>query len=118
MEPAKLLEALRVAEAQSAFYRYRPYGHPETLCPDGSLWIEKGWEAWSNKPWQLDFHNCGAKERAVIGANGSGKSMSPSWEVAAHALGDYPDWYTGFRYDRPTKIWVGAIDADQQREDR
>ena len=75
-----------------------------------------GWEEWSNKPFQLEFHNSGLKERASISGNGVGKSIACSWETAAHALGEYPDWYQGFRFDRPVKVWVGAIDADQQRE--
>lgn len=114
----ELKEELDRRIAQSQFRKYRPLGHPDTLCPDGSLWKSMGWDEWSNKPWQLEFHEMGlrCKERAIIAANGAGKSFPIAWETACHLLGDYPDWWEGFRFDRPVKWWVAAIDADQQRE--
>lgn len=75
-----------------------------------------GWDRWSNKPWQLDFHNTKAKEKANICANGVGKSYSVLWETAAHLMGDYPKWYKGFKFDKPVKWWVGSIDASLQVE--
>ncbi len=97
---------------------HRPYGHPDTLCPDGKLWKSQGWETWTNKPWQLEFHNAGKdhKERLTICGNGVGKSISGAYETAVHATGMYPEWWEGARYDRPVKIWVGTIDAQMQRE--
>lgn len=103
--------------AQAQFKKYRPYGHPDTLCPEGKLWKRMNWAKWSNKPWQLEFHNSGKtnKERAAIDANGVGKSFCTTWEGAAHVMGEYPDWYDGIRFEKPVEMWVGAIDADQQR---
>ena len=117
MDEQELLKLYEERLAQSSFRRYRPYGHPDTLCPDGVLWKRSGWEKWSNKPWQLEFHNSGKnnKERAAIDANGVGKSFCVTWETAAHVMGEYPDWYDGFRFNHPVEWWVGAIDADQQR---
>ena len=103
--------------SQAEFEKYRPYGHPDTLI-GGKLWKKMGWEKWSEKPWQLDFHNAGLEndERLVLCANGVGKSLCITWEVAAHVLGEYPDWYKGYRFNRAVKVWVASIDADQQRE--
>ena len=117
MNKEELLREYQARVAQASFRRYRPYGHPDTLCPDGKLWKSSNWPAWTNKPWQLDFHNAGKtnKERANICANGVGKSMSVTWETSAHLMGEYPPWYDGFRFERPIEVWVGAIDADQQR---
>ena len=117
MGQQELLNEFQNKVSQSAFQRYRPYGHPDTLYPDGALLLKEGWGEWTNKPWQLEFHNAGKtnKKRAQILANGVGKSYSVCWEAAAHAMGDYPDWYDGRKFDRPVEIWVGAIDADQQR---
>ena len=42
-------------------------------------------------------------------------SFCTTWETAAHAMGEYPPWYDGFKFDKPVEIWIGAIDADQQR---
>jgi phage terminase large subunit-like protein len=117
VKKSELLREFQNRVAQSQFTRYRPYGHEDTLCPDGKLWKKMGWGEWSNKPWQLEFHNAGKenKERAQILANGVGKSFSVCWEAAAHATGDYPDWFDGYRFDHPVEIWVGSIDADMQR---
>lgn len=117
MNKEELLREYERRLSQSAFRRYRPYGHPDTLCPDGKLWKRMGWPKWSNKPWQLEFHQSGKenKERAAIDANGVGKSFCTTWELAAHVLGDYPPWFDGIRFDKPVEAWVGAIDADQQR---
>ena len=101
--------------AQAKFYQYRPFGHPDTLCPDGKVFKKLAWEAWTNKSWQLEFHNTQAKEKAAIAANGVGKSLCTTWETAAHLLGDYPKWFKGFKFDRPVHWWIGSIDADQQR---
>ncbi len=118
MNENKLLKLFEDRLSQSKFYQYRPYGHPDTLCPDGELWKEMGWEPWSNKPWQLDFHQSGKEntERAGICANGTGKSYETLWETTAHLLGEYPDWYDGYRFDHPVIWWVGSIDASLQTE--
>ena len=115
IEELKKEYQLRLASAN--FNKYRPFGHPDTLCPHGKMWKVKGWEPWTNKPWQLEFHNSGAfaKERAAIDANGVGKSFCTTWETCAHLMGEYPDWYEGYRFDHPVDWWIGSIDADQQR---
>lgn len=117
MNNEELLKEYQYRVSQAAFRRYRPYGHPETLSPNGKLWKRNGWMPWTNKPWQLEFHNSGKtnKERCSICGNGVGKSLGITWEAAAHLMGEYPDWYDGFRFDKPIEAWVGAIDADQQR---
>jgi phage terminase large subunit-like protein len=98
------------------FRKYRPYGHPDTLCPNGKLFVKNGWEPWSNKPWQLEFHNSKGKAKGNICANGVGKSFATLWETVAHLTGEYPDWYDGFRFDKPVLWWVGSIDAALQVE--
>jgi len=114
----ELSAEMEARSREAGFRRYRPYGHPDTLWPDGELLLRSGWGEWTNKPWQLEFHSMGAvkKERAIIAGIGTGKSYPASYETACHMLGDYPEWWTGWRFDRPVKVWVAAIDADQQRE--
>ena len=101
------------------FYDYRPFGHPDTF-EGGRIYVKNNWSPWTHKPWQLEFHNAGKDNyhRAILGANGVGKSVAPSWETALHATGDYKNfpWFDGFKFDKPAKIWVGAIDAEQQRQ--
>lgn len=93
---------------------YRPYGHPDTLWPDGSLCPQK----WTNKPWQLEFHQAGKRnpERLTLCGNGVGKSLAACAEDAMHLTGQYPDWFEGKRFNKPVKLWVGSIDAGLQRD--
>ena len=86
MELDDLLKQLEQRIAQRKIYNHVPYGHPDTLCPDGWLWKEKHeeglWGEWSNKPWQVDFHEAGKdnQERLIVCANRVGKSESGGYE--------------------------------------
>lgn len=69
-------------------------------------------------PKQLEFYAAGAlhRERLLMAANQVGKSECGSIEVAAHLTGRYPDWWTGRRYDRPTKWWAGSDTSETTRD--
>ena len=71
------------------------------------------WEAAGNRvrsyspyPWQLEFHERGIDnpERMLMAANRVGKTVSAACEVSYHLTGDYPKWWTGKRFDRPTLV--------------
>jgi len=103
----QLIDTLKVLGRTARIYGYTPYGHPDTFeIPD-----------WTKKPWQLDFHNAGAtnKERMLACANGVGKSICGAAEIAIHALGDYPDWWEGWRFEKAPSIWIGSISNELQR---
>jgi hypothetical protein len=55
-------------------------------------------------PKQVAFHTAGARcrERLLIAANQSGKSLAGAMECAMHATGRYPDWWKGRRFHKPT----------------
>jgi phage terminase large subunit-like protein len=61
-------------------------------------------------PKQLKFFEAGNQytQRAIIAANQSGKSFSAAYEVALHLTGDYPEWWTGKRFDRPIEAWAAG----------
>ena len=68
--------------------------------------------------WQRRFYDAGAwaKQRMIIAANGVGKSQSVCAELAAHVTGEYPDWWSGVRYERGGwEAWIGSIDNDMQK---
>ena len=68
--------------------------------------------------WQKEFYDAGsfAKQRCLIAANGVGKSQTTCAEVAAHATGEYPDWWKGKRFARGGfEIWIGSIDNNMQK---
>lgn len=118
----KLLAELMRRVSQRRLSRYLPYGHPDTLSPDGAEWKRRHqageWWAWSNKPWQYEFHQAGKTnaQRLLMAANGVGKTLTGGAETAMHLTGQYPDWWDGHRFDRNILVWVGSISNQTQRD--
>jgi phage terminase large subunit-like protein len=69
-------------------------------------------------PKHLEFFAAGAihQERAFIAGNRVGKTAAGSYEVACHAIGYYPHWWIGKRFDRAVSIWVAGEDTKAVRE--
>jgi phage terminase large subunit-like protein len=67
---------------------------------------------------QRDFHAAGAdhRERLLMAANQVGKTWSAGMEVACHATGQYPDWWTGRRFDKETVGWCAGITGESTRD--
>jgi phage terminase large subunit-like protein len=59
---------------------------------------------------QFEFLSSGKDIKAFFGGNRSGKTTAGVIEVSYHATGDYPDWWRGRRWDRPTIGRVFASD--------
>ncbi len=59
---------------------------------------------------QMDFHGASAtfRERLLLGANQSGKTLGGANEVAMHLTGRYPDWWTGRRFPYATRWMAGS----------
>lgn len=59
-------------------------------------------------PKQMAFFSASAtyRERALIAANRVGKSDAGSYELTLHLTGEYPEWWTGKRFDRPIQAWA------------
>lgn len=67
---------------------------------------------------QLEFHAAGLtkRERALLGANQSGKTIAGSMEEAMHATGIYkPDW-PGRKFLRPSFSWCAGITGETTRD--
>lgn len=99
-----LLAALQEAaqENQLMLWWETCYGSPNNPKPD----------------WQRRFYDAGAhtKQRMCCAANGVGKSQTVCAELAAHLIGEYPEWWSGVRFNRGGwEAWVGAIDNDMQK---
>lgn len=61
-------------------------------------------------PKQREFHAAGAhhRERLLMAGNQLGKTLAAAMEVAMHMTGRYPDWWDGYRFDRPTRGICGS----------
>ena len=59
---------------------------------------------------QIAFHAAGAiqRERLLMAGNQLGKTFCGAAECAMHLTGRYPAWWTGRRWDRPVRAWVGS----------
>jgi phage terminase large subunit-like protein len=89
------LEAVKAQRAvENRLARYRPY------------------------PKQEAFHSAGAfyRERLLMAANQSGKTLAGGMEAAMHATGNYPEWWQGRRFDRPTVAWVAGETSETVRD--
>jgi phage terminase large subunit-like protein len=57
---------------------------------------------------QLKFFADGAKyhQRLIRGGNQVGKSFSAAFEASLHMTGQYPKWWKGKRFTKPTRGWI------------
>jgi phage terminase large subunit-like protein len=69
-------------------------------------------------PKQLEFHSLGAtkRERLLVAGNQTGKSLAAAMELAMHVTGNYPAWWTGFRFDRAIRAWACGETSEVMRE--
>lgn len=67
---------------------------------------------------QLEFHDAGLhmRERLLMAGNQNGKTFCGGAEVSYHLTGEYPDWWMGRRWDRPTRCWVAGITGESTRD--
>lgn len=80
------LEALDYRRTYQKFYDFAPY------------------------PKQMEFLSLGRtkRERLLIAGNQNGKTHTGAFEAACHLTGDYPSWWKGRRWDKPTKGWIAG----------
>jgi phage terminase large subunit-like protein len=67
---------------------------------------------------QRDFHGKGLtdRERLLMAANQVGKTFCGAAEAAIHLTGQYPEWWTGRRWDRPVRAWGGSKTGEVTRD--
>src|SRR5438477_8786059 len=65
-------------------------------------------------PRQAEFHAAGAthRERLFMAGNQLGKTLAGAMEAAIHATGEYPPWWQGRRFDKPTVGWAAGLTAE------
>ncbi len=66
---------------------------------------------WGLSEWyepQLRFFAAGTKhhQRLLRGGNQVGKSFPCAYEAGLHMTGQYPKWWTGKRFNKPTRGWI------------
>src|SRR5215831_7929625 len=69
-------------------------------------------------PKQADFHAAGAthRERLLAAGNQLGKTLAGGFEAAMHATGQYPEWWKGKRFEKPTVGWACGVTGEVVRD--
>jgi hypothetical protein len=93
-DPARLLKLARQAMTSA---EYRRKFHV------ADFWGQAEWY----EP-QLRFFAAGIQhhQRLIRGGNQTGKSWCCAYEAALHMTGQYPKWWNGRRFNKPTRGWV------------
>jgi phage terminase large subunit-like protein len=81
------------------------YNKLETLFPDEGPYRRELY------PKHIEFMNQGAthRQRAIIAANRTGKTLMGAYEMACHLTGLYPKWWKGRVFDEPVNAWCASI---------
>lgn len=69
-------------------------------------------------PKQKMFHDLGAtkRERLLMAGNQQGKTYSAAAETTYHLTGEYPEWWTGMRFDKPITCWIAGESSTLVRD--
>ena len=51
-----------------------------------------------------------------MAGNQLGKTLSAGAETAMHLTGRYPEWWDGYRFDRPISVWASGITGESTRD--
>jgi phage terminase large subunit-like protein len=113
--PEKAPSVIKLAEFKKIYETYER----KLLEAGTAKWFIPGTPySIDNCPRHKAFFEAGATypERIFLAGNRVGKSVSGAIEVAYHATGIYPDWWTGRRFDHPVDIWVAGQTGQTTRD--
>jgi len=65
---------------------------------------------------RLAFRGSRSRGRLLMAGNQVGKFYAGAMEVAIHATGRYPEWWKGYRFDRPVRAWCCGESNEVVRE--
>lgn len=108
MLTAFLLEKERRAKTQIASYFPATGRYRRDLYPKHMQFFAAGGQ---HAPMPSCPDGCkGAphRERCFMAANRIGKTSAGVYETTLHLTGQYPDWWTGKRFDRAIKAWAAS----------
>lgn len=103
-----LIQAIEAADALEQKYKYNK---ANTYFP------ETGPYSRDKYPVQMGLMKAGKKHRlrALVGGNGSGKSLWLALESYFHLSGKYPEWWDGHKFNKPINAWLCGLDAKALR---
>lgn len=119
VEVMNLLEEQKRRKAQRSFYALFPdeqtvWTGPKTIIfQPGEIIYPR--EAYAQ---HMEFFSVGKdfRERCLMAANRIGKTVTGCYEDTCHLTGEYPDWWPGRRFNRPTDGWVAGKTNETTRD--
>lgn len=69
-------------------------------------------------PKHMEFFRAGSKYKEILfmAANRTGKSFAAGYLCALHLMGYYPDWWEGFKFKKPVKMWASSKTSMMTRD--
>ena len=103
----KILEGIKVAAHEDRYNKISLY-YPETGPLRRELYAK-----------HMEFFQAGSthQQRLFMAANRVGKTEGAgAYETTMHLTGDYPHWWKGKVFDKPTKIWAAGYTSETTRD--
>ncbi len=68
--------------------------------------------------WQLDFITASKFNKQLLAMTGNrcGKTYTGAFIMAAHLTGLYPEWWEGFKFEKPIQAWAAGISTVTTRD--
>ena len=110
-EVAVLLDEWNRREARRRFFQLYP--DQDEPQPDGTVI-----HARARYPKHMEFFEAGRgyRERCLLAANRTGKTICGAYETTVHLTGLYPDWWPGRRFDHPVDWWAAGKTNETTRD--
>lgn len=117
MQPARSTDndrRIALAKAIEVVRRHYRYNQIEALFPDDPTHPLSR----HKYPKHMEFFAAGTKynERLFMAANRVGKTVAGGYELVRHGMGNYPDWWTGYRFDRPVNMLCAGKSKETTRD--
>lgn len=110
---AKRIMDARYRNARRRLF-FQMFPHEDITLDDGSILYARRKYAK-----HLEFFEAGAKyrERCAMAANRVGKSFGMGgYEMVAHLTGEYPDWWSGRKFNKPIRAWAAGKTNETTRD--
>lgn len=84
----------------------------DTIFPDSGPYRREFY------PKHIQFMTAGFdhRQRAIIAANRTGKTLMGAYEMTCHLTGRYPSWWKGRRFNFPISAWAASIRNSDTKE--
>ena len=111
-------DAVEIFEAEQALKKGAPLADAQMLYGLIAGMSDRAIIRYKPYPKQLAFHQASEHhhERLLMAGNQLGKTFAGGFEAACHAMGVYPSWWKGVRFQRPIRGWIAGVTNKKTRD--